>query len=103
MKKVVKGRLYNTESTKIICSWDNNLPMSDFRFCGATLHQKATGAYFVHLEGGAMSRYGKVMSDGAYGYGEDIIVISNDVANRIMNLDDLGNVLDIVDPIEIYE
>ena len=30
MKKTVKGKLYNTESTKIICSWDNNLPTNDF-------------------------------------------------------------------------
>lgn len=100
MKKTIKGKLYNTESTKI-CSWDNNLPMSDFGFCGATLHQKATGAYFVHLEGGAMSRYAKPMSDGSYGYGEDIIVIADDIAKKIMDLDELREVLDIVDPIKI--
>ena len=101
MKKTIKNKLYNTESAKTICSWDNNCPANDFGWCSATLHQKATGAYLLHLEGGAMSRYAKRMSDGSYGYGEDIIAISDDIAKKIMDLDDLREVLDIVDPIKI--
>lgn len=101
MKKRIKNKLYNTESARIIYSWDNNLPANDFDWCSATLHQKATGTYFLHLEGGAMSRYAKRMSDGSYGYGEDIIAISDDIAKKIMDLDDLREVLDIVDPIKI--
>lgn len=101
MKKRIKNKLYNTESAKMICSWDNNLPANDFAWCSATLHQKATGPYFIHLEGGAMSRYASRMSDGSYGYGEDIIVIADDIAKKIMDLDELREVLDIVDPIKI--
>ena len=101
MKKRIKNKLYNTESARIICSWDNNLPANDFGWCSVTLHQKATGAYFVHLEGGAMSRYSRPMSDGSYGYGEDIIAISDDIAKKITDLDELREVLDIVDPIKI--
>lgn len=101
MKKAVKGKSYNTETARMICSWDNNLPANDFGWCSATLHQKATGAYFIHAEGGAMSRYASRMSDGSYGYGEDIIVIADETAKRIMDLDELREVLDIVDPIKI--
>ena len=52
-KKIINGRMYNTDTTEVLGSWDNGYPRGDFSFEEQTLHKKKTGEYFVYYSGGA--------------------------------------------------
>lgn len=64
MKKIIKAKLYDTETAKQVGEWDNGLGHRDFRHCEETLYQKKTGEYFLHGVGGPMSKYCTVSPDG---------------------------------------
>nr|WP_288640791.1 hypothetical protein [uncultured Anaerobutyricum sp.] len=57
-KKIINGKMYNTETTQVIGTWDNGYLRGDFSFEEQTLHKKKTGEYFVYAYGGARSSYG---------------------------------------------
>jgi len=57
MKKVIEGALYNTETAKEIGAWDNGLYGRDFGRCSETLYRTKSGKYFLHGDGGPMSKY----------------------------------------------
>lgn len=46
MKKIINGKLYNTETAELISEWDNGNFTSDFNFVGRKLWKKTTGEYF---------------------------------------------------------
>ena len=56
MKKIINGKVYDTETAQVLGSWSN---MSDrsFERIDETLYRKRTGEFFLHGEGGPMSRY----------------------------------------------
>lgn len=79
MKRVIKGKLYNTETAERVGAWDNGYYTNDFNYCSEDLYQKKTGEFFLHGEGGAMSVYAS--SEGNMsGYGERIIPMTYDEA-----------------------
>ena len=57
MRKVINGRIYNTETSKKIGSWDNGIYGNDFRSCEEDLYKNTKGAYFLVGEGGPLSKY----------------------------------------------
>ena len=57
-KKIINGRMYNTDTTEVLGSWDNGCPRGDFSFEEQTLHKKKTGEYFVYAYGGVQSNFG---------------------------------------------
>ena len=59
MKKVIRGRLYDTNTAKPIGSTFGGAELStDFHYWEETLYKKRTGEYFLCCFGGAMSKYG---------------------------------------------
>ena len=72
MKKIINGRLYDTETAKLIGGWSNGFSSSDFHYCTEDIYQKKNGEYFLHGSGGAMSRYGKSYGGGMCG-SQDIV------------------------------
>jgi hypothetical protein len=76
MKKVIEGKVYNTETAEKIHSWDNGYYGSDFKMCEETLYRTKKGAFFLHGEGGPMSKYA-VSHDNSSSYGSDIQVLSD--------------------------
>jgi len=69
MKRVIKCKLYNTETAERVGMWDNGYCANDFHYCSEDLYRKKTGEFFLHCEGGAMSIYAS--SEGNMsGYGE---------------------------------
>ena len=72
MKKIINGRLYDTETAKLIGTWRNGLGSSDFCYCAEDLYQKKTGEYFLHGSGGALSAYGKLCGTD-WCYGQNVI------------------------------
>lgn len=55
MKKIIAGKLYNTDTAKLVGGWDNHV--SGFSRCWEDLYIKRTGEYFLHGEGGPMTKY----------------------------------------------
>lgn len=81
MKKIINGKLYQTDKAKMVGSWDNGYYTNDFRFSEETLYIKKTGEYFLHCEGGALSPYAEKIGDNT-GYGEEIRPMSYDEARE---------------------
>lgn len=58
MKKVIRGRLYDTATAEFIgdVSGGAEFP-SDFNYWSESLYRKKTGEYFLYCYGGALSQY----------------------------------------------
>ncbi|MDD6667772.1 MAG: hypothetical protein PUE58_07465 [Lachnospiraceae bacterium] len=81
MKKIINGKMYNTETANCVGYWENGYGCGDFQYAEERLYRKRTGEFFIHGEGGAMTQYAE--SDGdAYCGGEKIIPISEDEAKE---------------------
>ena len=59
MKKVISGKVYDTDTAKRVGFWGNGYNTTDFRRVEEQLYQKKTGEFFLYCWGGARSKYGK--------------------------------------------
>ena len=75
MKRIVKGKAYNTETAERVGSWDNGYFTTDFNYCSEDLYRKRTGEFFLHGEGHAMSIYASHEGNSS-GWGEQIIPLT---------------------------
>lgn len=57
MKKVIKGKLYDTETAKLVGEYDNGKFTNDFGYYSEDLYQKRTGEFFICGIGGAFTKY----------------------------------------------
>ena len=57
MKKVMNGKMYNTETAEMVASWDNGYSKSDFKCCIETLYRTKKGTFFLHGVGGAFTEW----------------------------------------------
>ena len=82
MKRVIKNKVYNTETAKAIKHrFTADIPNNDFRFESETLFRKKTGEYFLAGEGGVFTKYATHhCNSGAYG--ENIIPMTYEEANE---------------------
>ncbi len=76
MKKRIGTRNYNTDTAKLIGSYDNGLITWDCHYYMEQLYRKRNGEYFLYGEGGAASKYCE-NEDNIYRSGEEIIPITN--------------------------
>lgn len=87
-KKIINGKMYNTETAKEIAYYWNGYSGNDFRSMSETLYLKKTGEYFLYGSGGPLSKYGE-----DYGrektWGDKFIPMSEDKAKKwcMENLD----------------
>ena len=65
MKKIINGKMYNTETAKVCGTYWNGLSRSDFKRYEETLYKKRTGEYFLYGEGGPMTKYAVSVGDNA--------------------------------------
>jgi hypothetical protein len=79
MRKIINGRTYNTETSKFIGAWSNGYYSNDFAYCKESLYKNTKNAYFLHGDGGAMSKYSKHYGN-SVGGSEDIIPMSTEEA-----------------------
>ncbi len=82
MKKIVNSRLYDTDTAEMVGSYTNGFPPSDFNYCGEKLYRKKNGEYFIHGEGGPMTRYSVMTGQNSWSDGEDIVPLSEGGARR---------------------
>jgi len=76
MKKIINGKKYDTDTATACGEYNNGLGVGDFNSLSETLYRKKTGEFFLHGDGGAMTRYGKHDGDGMQCGGADIVPIS---------------------------
>lgn len=72
MKKIIKGKQYNTETAERVGQWDNGHFTNDFNYCSEDLYRKKNGDFFLHGEGHALSIYAGHEGNSS-GWGEKII------------------------------
>ena len=77
MKKVIDGKMYNTETATLLGKWSNNLSYSDFSHCEQSLYRTLDGgAYFVYGVGGPLSYYARSAGQNQWVGGQDIELIN---------------------------
>lgn len=79
MKKIINGKRYDTETAKEVAC-DSYLYPRDFSYWSETLYRKNTGEYFLHGEGGPMSKYAESTGQNQWTGGEKIIPLSLEAA-----------------------
>lgn len=84
MKKIINGRLYNTESAKKVGYYNNGRIYNDFSFFEETLYRKRTGEFFLHGEGGASSKYSRSCGLNSWEGSEEIIPYTEEKARKWM-------------------
>lgn len=62
MIKIINGKRYNTETATLIHEWTNRKPCDDPHCCTERLYITTKGAYFLHGDGGSMSKYSNAWS-----------------------------------------
>jgi len=81
MKKIIKGKRYDTDKAKELGSDSYSNPR-DFNYWSETLYQKNSGEFFLYGEGGPMSRYAVSISQNGLSGGEKIIPLSVESAQK---------------------
>lgn len=82
MKKVMNGKMYNTETAKEIGCDSNGLNYGDFDFVEETLYQKKTGEFFLDGNGGARTRYSKPSGSNSWSGGRELVPLSIEEAKE---------------------
>ena len=80
MKKIIGGRVYDTETAKKIQKWDNGMYGNDYRACREILYKKKKGEYFLYGSGGALTKYSIPCGNNDSTGSSDIIPLTKDEA-----------------------
>ncbi len=79
MKKIINKKVYDTEKATLVAEYSNGLPSSDFRHVYEDLYITKSGQFFLHAQGGPLTKYSE--SEGNLTWGiETIILLSKDEA-----------------------
>ena len=81
MKRIINGRKYDTETARLVASWDNG-HYGEFSYCGEALYRKGTGECFIHGNGGPMSKYRRSCGSNEWCGSEEITPLSEEEARR---------------------
>lgn len=81
MKKIINGKVYDTETAKDLASWDNGI-YGDLDSISETLYRKRTGEFFLFGEGGARSKYAKSVMNNTWSGGCKIIPLTWEAAKE---------------------
>lgn len=76
MKKIINGKVYDTDTARELGSWANAGHWGDFSHMEETLYRKKTGEFFLHGEGGAMTKYAKAVEQNSWSGGSRIMPMS---------------------------
>jgi hypothetical protein len=82
MKKIINGKMYNTETATELGEFWNGLSASDFRNLSETLYRKKNGEFFLYGQGGAMTKYSHPVGNNMSHGGEEIIPLTEEQAKH---------------------
>lgn len=81
MKKIINGKVYDTETAKKIGDYTSPHARNDFRWYSEELYRKKTGEFFVYGKGNGASPYAVREFDG-WTYGKKIEPLSYSEAQK---------------------
>ena len=84
MKKVIDGKLYNTDTADLIAEDDNGRPDNDVHHFRQELYRTGKGACFVFREGGALSSMQARSGSNTFIGSEGIEALSEDEAFELL-------------------
>ena len=73
MKKIINGKVYDTEKATEVASWSNGGSWRDFSHLEETLYRKKTGEFFLFGEGGPMTQYAERVEQNGWSGGSRIM------------------------------
>lgn len=76
MKKIISGKVYDTDKAERIGEWENGHRPNDFNYCLEELYRKRTGEFFLCGEGGPASKYAESCGNNSWCGGAKIIPLS---------------------------
>lgn len=82
MKKIIKGKMYDTETAREIGAWSNSENWKDFSYIEETLYQKRTGEFFLFGKGGASTKYAVCTGQNMWSSSSEIIPLSWETARQ---------------------
>jgi len=95
MKKIIDGKLYNTETAKLIAEHNNGKNRGDYNVIEEKLYLTRKGQWFHHIFGGANTLFAK-MSKLFSAEGEKIVLLTQQEAiNLLIDWDEDEIVLDM--------
>lgn len=81
MKKIIKGKLYDTETAKEVAKAEHGFP-GDIDRLVETLYRKRTGEFFLHAKGGPATWAAKRFGKHDRMAGEEIVPMTYDEASK---------------------
>ena len=81
MNKIIGGKRYNTESAVRLAEYSFGYPC-DSNHITETLYRKQTGEYFLHGEGGSLTKYAVSTGLNEWTPGEKIIPLDDTAAKK---------------------
>ena len=82
MKKIINGRVYDTEKAKELGTYANAGSWRDFSHLEETLYRKKTGEYFLFGEGGPATKYAEAEGQNSWTGGCRIMPMTYDEARE---------------------
>ncbi|MCT4606331.1 MAG: hypothetical protein N4A64_09560 [Marinisporobacter sp.] len=67
MKKIINGRMYNTDTAKYIGEYTNGYFPDNGYYIGKELYRKKTGEFFLYRQGGGLTEYAVRYGNGSSG------------------------------------
>lgn len=81
MKKIINGKVYNTETAEQLAKWDNGR-WGSFDICEEKLYRKRNGEFFLYGCGGPKSAYAQPDGDNWMTSGHAIVLLSEKEARE---------------------
>lgn len=76
MKKIIKNKLYDTDTAQFLGEYAPNPDQSNFSYFAETLYRKKTGEFFLYGEGNAASKYSRSCGQNERCGGEKIVPLT---------------------------
>ena len=101
MKKILNGKMYNTETAEEIGSWENTPYKSNYIYFKEYLYRKKTGEFFLYGSGNASSKYCEVTADMMRSPGEKIVPLTKKEAMVwVENYSDVDTYIELFGEVE---
>lgn len=82
MKKVIEGKLYNTDTAVLLGKYANDYSKTEFGYVRESLYRTKSRAYFIHGEGGSLTKYALSCGNNTWCGGEKIIPMTREAARE---------------------
>ncbi len=82
MKKIINGKVYDTDKAERVGEWDNGKWDDRLYRCCEDLYRKRTGEFFLYGYGGPGSKYSVSCGNNSWSGGEKIIPLSYEAAQE---------------------